>query len=212
MNNYGQLPKVIGEYNISCDEMLYYQYLPIKLKNQIKPVFEERLNCFNSIIGAACCDFIGEYGLDLYNDSYIYLTAKKMYQSNGCSFNRHGYHSDGFMTEDINYIWCDNNPTIFNYTQFNLSLDDKKSLIEMQKQADDKKTKVYNINTLLRLDQYNIHKVNDNKSLCLRTFAKISFSKDKYDLIGNSNNYLLDYKWNMRSRNIDRNIPQKLNT
>lgn len=41
-----------------------------------------------------------------------------------CSFNRMGYHSDGFLTDDINYIWCDNNPTIFNISAFNLTLDE----------------------------------------------------------------------------------------
>ena len=45
---------------------------------------------------------------------------------------------------------------------------------------------------------------------CFRTFFKLSFSKDKYDLKGNSHNYLFDYNWEMRERKENRNIPQQL--
>lgn len=206
---YGTLPKYLGTHEIECDEMLFYQYLPIKLKNQTEPIVEERLKCFEELIGNICCDFVGEFGLDRFMNSYVYLTAKKMYQVNGCSFNRKGYHSDGFLTDDINYVWCDKNPTIFNYTPFKLTLDDTISMDEMDKQANEEAIKIYPENSLLRLDQYNIHKVSENKGLVLRTFVKVSFSNDKYDLKGNSKNHLLDYDWDMRCRNSGRNIPQQ---
>lgn len=208
---YGDLPKYLGTHEVYCDEMLFYQYLPIKLKKQTKPIVEERLKCFEELIGNICCDFVGEFGLDKFVNSYVYLTAKKMYQVNNCSYNRKGYHSDGFLTDDINYVWCDENPSIFNSSDFKLTLDDTISMKEMEKQADDKFIKIYPNNSLLRLNQYNIHKVNTSKKLVLRTFVKVSFSEDKYDLKGNSKNYLLDYNWKMRDRNVQRNIPQKLN-
>ncbi len=131
-----------------------------------------------------------------------------MYQVNGCSFNRKGYHSDGFLTNDINYVWCDKNPTVFNYSPFKLTLDDTISMKEMEEQANEEAIEIYPENSLLRLDQYNIHKVSENKGLVLRTFVKVSFSTDKYDLKGNSKNHLLDYNWNMRDRKKERNIPQ----
>jgi hypothetical protein len=207
---YGSLPKYLGTHKIQCEEMLFYQYLPIKLKNQTELIFEERLKCFEKLIGNICCDFVGEYGLNRFVTSYIYLTAKKMYQVNNCSFNRKGYHSDGFLTEDINYIWSDKNPTVFNYSSFKLTQEDTISLYEMDKQANKKTIKIYPENSLLRLDQFNIHKVNENKELVLRTFVKVSFSSDKYDLKGNSKNYLLDYNWKTRDRGLERNIPQQL--
>lgn len=207
---YGTLPKYLGTHEIQCDEMLFYQYLPIKMKTKTKLIVEERLKCFEELIGNICCDFIGEFGLDRFVNSYVYLTVKKMYQVNGCSFNRKGYHSDGFLTEDVNYIWCDKNPTIFNHSSFKLTLDDKVSMTEMQNQAKEENTKIYPENSLLRLNQYNIHKVSENKGLVLRTFVKVSFSSDKYDLVGNSKNYLIDYDWKMRGREVERNIPQKL--
>ena len=206
---YGELPKDLGIHLVDCKEMMFYQYLPIKLLGKHMPVFEERLNSFKDLIGAICCDYIGEFGLDNYINSYAYLTAKYMYQTPNCSYNRLGYHSDGFMTDDINYVWCDKNPTVFNFTTFDLSLDDKKSLQEMEWQEDKRKTVIYDGNSLLRLNQFNIHKVNESEFEGMRCFLKISFSKDKYDLIGNNKNYLLDYDWQMRERNQERNIPQK---
>ena len=189
---YGTLPIDLGVQEIECNEMMFYQYLPIKLQGQTLPIIEDRLKCFDSLIGNICCDFIGEFGLDRFVNSYVYLTAKKMYQVPGNSFNRLGYHSDGFMTDDINYVWCDIVPTIFNNGEFKLTMDDHISMDEMEEQALKKNEHKYLNNTLLRLDQYQIHKVGEVLALCLRTFMKISFSTDKYDLDGNAKNYLLD--------------------
>jgi hypothetical protein len=88
-------------------------------------------------------------------------------------------------------------------------MDDSASLAEMEKQAAKEKEVRYPENALLRLDQFNIHKVDDEiEKAGMRTFLKISFSKDRYDLIGNSRNYLLNYDWAMKERKESRNIPQ----
>jgi hypothetical protein len=205
---YGQLPKDLGQHEIICDEMMFYQYLPIKMPGENNPVYEDRLRCFDRLVGVVCCDFIGTFGLDAYVSSYLYLTAKYMYQVPGCSYNRPGYHSDGFMTDDINYVWCDKNPTVFNTTDFALTMDDSGSLVEMEQQAEIEKEISYPENTLLRLDQFNIHKVADVKKPGMRTFLKLSFSHDRYNLIGNAHNYLLKYEWLMNTRKEERNIPQ----
>lgn len=209
MRNYGQEPKFLGYQNIQCNEMMFYQYLPIKLLGNQSLRREERLSVFDDIIGQSCCDYIGEFGLDRYTDSYVYITAKHMYQNSGCSFNREGWHSDGFMTDDINYIWSNNNGFTFNDGVFNLSQDHEKSMVEMEEQAD------YTFNGraldfgLYRLDQYVIHKVSEIEFPAMRTFVKISISKDKYNLIGNSVNRLLDYNWDMKQRGESRNHPSK---
>ena len=206
--NYGDLPIKIGEYKVDCREMMFYQYLPIKLSGQDWYIFEDRLSYFSEIIEGSCIDFIKTFGLQKFKENYVYVTAKYMYQESGCSYNREGYHSDGFMTDDINYIWSDKNPTTFNTSRFNITLDDSVSLIEMDKQAGVHNDIQFENNTLLRLNQFNIHKVSFSEESGMRTFVKVSFSKDKYDLIGNSVNYLLDYDWDYKARKIDRNIPQ----
>lgn len=207
---YGELPKELGIFEVECKEMMFYQYLPIKMPNETQPIYEQRLRCFDKLIGAICCDFIGEFGLDNYVSSYVYLTAKFLYQMPNCSFNRTGWHSDGFLTDDINYIWCDKYPTIFNKTDFNLPLNDLLSMEEMEKQAIPFNDVIYKENQLLRLNQFNIHKVAPIEKGGMRTFLKVSISKDKYDLIGNSHNYLLDYDWQMKQRNEVRNMPQSV--
>ncbi len=207
---YGELPIQLKQYDIHCSEMMFYQYLPIKLPIETQPTFEERLNCFKEIIGSICCDFIGVYGLDKYVASYIYLTAKYLYQKPDCGFNRPGYHCDGFMTDDVNYIWSDRFPTVFNKTEFNLSMDDSGSLVEMEQQAIPENEITFPEKTLLRLNQYNVHKVADISEAGMRAFIKVSFSNDKYDLIGNSHNYLIDYNWDMKERQSERNIPQSI--
>ena len=205
---YGELPKELGIFEVPCQEMMFYQYLPIKVKNHVNPIYESRLKCFDQLVGAVCCDFIGEFGLDRYMNSYVYLTAKHLYQPPNTSFNRMGWHSDGFLTEDINYIWCDKYPTIFNTSEFNLTLDDSLSMREMEKQALEENDFQFKENQLLRLNQFNIHKVAPITDGCMRTFVKLSFSEDKYDLVGNSHNFEIDYNWEMKQRGESRNIPQ----
>lgn len=205
---YGANPKQLGVYKVNCPEMMFYQYLPIKMAGCTEPSMEQRLNPFSNLLGTILCDFVGTYGLNRFVDSYVYVTAKKLFNTPGCPFNREGWHSDGFMTDDVNYIWSDCYGTIFNSSPFNLTMDDSGSLVEMERQADPENNFQYPDGTLLRLDQFNIHKVAPLYETKLRTFLKCSFSKDRYDLEGNSHNYLLDYNWEMRKRNSKRNIPQ----
>lgn len=210
-HHYGEAPAVLAVHeDVFCNEYLFYQYLPIKLTSQHYCVREERLSCFDKLIGAACCDYIGLRGLDDYVNSYVYLTAKHMIQVPGCSFNRPGWHTDGFLTEDINYIWCDICPPVFNLSSFKLTADDTISMREMEEQADPNNSTIYPSKFFLRLNQYVIHKVSSIPGVIERTFAKLSFSKDKYDLIGNSHNHQLEYDWYMRPRTLARNVPQKL--
>jgi len=213
MNHYGIDPKIITEMEISCNEMFFYQYMPIKLAGVATCTpknIEKRLHPFTHLIGVSCCDFIGSYGLDRFADSYVYLTAKRLFVSPEYNMNRDGWHSDGFMTDDINYIWSDSVPTVFNFTEFDLSQDDKLSIKEMDEQAEPGKNFTYPNKTLLRLDQFVIHKCGELKKGGVRTFCKLSISKDKYDLEGNTHNYLLDYNWPMRKRGEERNIPQNV--
>jgi len=206
---YGMLPKSLGIFEAECRELMLYQYLPIKMTNETETIYEPRLNCFEKLINEICLDYIREFGLDKYLNSYIYLTAKNLFTKPDLPFNRGGWHSDGFLTDDINYIWCNKYPTTFNTSYFNLTLEDNISLIEMEKQANPLNDVIYKENELLRLNQFNIHKVSPVNG-GMRCFIKVSISKDKYDLIGNSHNYLLNYNWEMRERKQERNIPQSL--
>lgn len=204
---YGDLPLSLGIYEAKVGEMFFYQYLPIKLAGDIKPIYEDRLKPFDLMISTICCHFIGEYGLNKYRDNYIYVSAKNLFQRPNCEFNRHGWHSDGFLTDDVNYIWSNSTPTVLCEYPFELTLDHEKSLAEMEKQAELGNQSQAKENELLMLTQFNIHRVAIAEKAEVRAFLKVSFSSDQYNLIGNSINPLLNYNWEMKPRQIERNHP-----
>lgn len=207
---YKGLPKVIGIYPIICREVLAYQYMPIKLIGETKISVEPRLMIFDKIIGVACCDFIGTRGLNEFVASYVYITAKRRFQKPGQGITRPGWHCDGFKTTDINYLWSDNTPTVFNNSEFDLCDDENLSMVQMTAQADPIHNFYYPNDALLRVDEKVVHKPDDVSEDGMRTFVKISFSRDKYDLAGNTINYMLDYDWQYRPREFRRNVPQSL--
>lgn len=199
-------PIVIGEFRANCSEMMFYQYLPIKLAGHTKPIMEDRLSCFSELIGMILCDFIGVYGLDKYIESNIYLTAKNLFQKKDCSYNRMGYHSDGFMTNDINYLWCNKFPTVFNIGEFDITPDDTLSLQDMEEQALPENDISFPENSVVRITQDHIHRVAQVTEDGLRAFVKVSFSTGIFNLKGNSHNYMLNYKWDMIDRALQRNM------
>lgn len=208
---YGQLPLDLGTFELtSVPEMMFVQYLPIKMRDNglVDMRVPKNLDPFSLVIGAAACAFVGEYGLDKFVDSYIYISAKRMWQDKGNQFNRGGWHCDGFMTDDINYVWSDSAPTVFNRTKLDLTQDDTISMRELEVKTLRQLDMIYPDKSLLRLNQYVIHRVNPSPEAGMRSFIKISFSKDKYDLEGNAHNHLFKYDWKMKPRNIERNIPQ----
>lgn len=203
---YGTLPIEIGFYKIVCKEMMFYQYLPIKLANNGYMAYEKRLDVFKPLIS----EVISDLSVEQYYESYIYITAKHVYVDKEHCGNRPGWHSDGFLSDDLNYIWCDSNPTVFAELKdgFNLTPDHELSLPQMERQADNYAYPVtYEPFALLKLDQYVIHKAPDRCISGYRTFVKISVSKYKYNLKGNSINHLLDYKWDYQPRKKERNHP-----
>lgn len=205
---YGKPPLVVGTFEVDAPEWLFYQDMPIKLAGDQFIELEERLYAYEEVYVSACEHFIRRFGRTAFDDAYIYLSAKNMFCAPGCSYNREGYHCDGFGTDDINYIWSDKFPTIFNVGHFELSEDDTLSMQEMEAQASPENEIQCGENVLLMLDPFVIHKVAPVTEPAIRNFLKITFSKGKYDLKGNTHNYLLDYNWEMRPRQKARNVPR----
>lgn len=207
MTLYGKLPAVVCNIggDIDCEEMMYYLYLPIKLPDS-QLVLESRVEKFRSIIEMAMADNVKRLGRN-YN-KYIYLTVKTLPFCKGNTGQRPGWHSDGFMTDDVNYIWYTDVPTIFCAADVLTPIiqDHEKSLTEMEMMATNSRHVSYPNRTLLRLDQGVIHKVNDSSCFeGVRTFVKISISDKPYALKGNSINSALplsvEYKCRIKSRN-----------
>ena len=198
--NYGEAPQDLGFVDIECPEMMFNLYLPIKMKNSDEFRIPENMKFIQPLL---------EEIEDIISDNYVYLTVKKMYVNNTCRGNREGWHSDGFQTDDINYIWYDSRPTQFAIQSFDISDDCEKSLKEFRRQFSGTITS-YDCKSLLRLTQRNIHRVSMNDfDEGIRTFVKVSISKNKYNLADNSHNHLFDYKWDMKCRQTERNHPCK---
>lgn len=207
---YGASPVDLGLVDIESKEMMFWLYCPIKLPGHALSVVPDNLKQFIPLIREAVFDITYKQ----WYDSYVYITAKTLFVTADNPGNRPGWHSDGFMTDDLNYVWSDCNGTMFwepdeavEFTQ-----DHKLSLDEMQKAADAGPHVVYPDKHLLRLNQGVIHRVADVTKPGVRTFVKISVSKDKYDLVGNSVNHKLAPDWEYKDRILERNAPSSNET
>lgn len=215
-NIYGSAPIKVAEIECNVEEMFFYQYLPVKMADADDYEYKlpQRLECFEGLLVACLNDFFNEAcnrNHYMYNQHYVYLTAKRLFVTEGCGLNRDGWHTDGFGSDDINYIWCDTLPTKYICGEFRHVPQDHVECLKHFEHLGNGNTHHYcNVNTVYRLDDTVIHAQDDYKgSPTLRTFVKVSFSKERYNLKGNSHNYLLDYNWKMEDRSLERNHPVK---
>jgi hypothetical protein len=205
---YGSKPVDLGLIDLNPTEMMFWLYCPIKIPGNCVTNTPKNLKQFLPIIREAAYD-----ASKIFKDSYVYITAKTLYVSADNPGNRPGWHSDGFMTDDLNYIWSNTNGTLFweppKFVEF--TQDHSISLKEMQDIAepDVEHHRVYKDKHLLRLDQGVIHRVANVNKPGMRTFVKISFSKEKYNLVGNSINHELQLDWDYFERSEERNDPAK---
>jgi len=230
-NRYGAEPLTMGEWELDFGEYMVYQYLPVNI-NGIDGLYDIRLPGnleFARDIIEECIDE------ELSRNkvwSYIYVTAKRGFATPGNPLNRPGWHADGFGTPDVNYVWVDRFPTVFAIGEFGDISDDHIESVKQFTAAIDEsarvwredfpksvglnrpkgkiKLKTYPDKTLVRLDDTIIHAAPEVPAPGgERSFFKVSFSNDKYNLKGNAHNYLLDYEWDMFDREFIRNDPAR---
>ena len=90
--------------------------------------------------------------------THIYVTARRGYATPGNPLNRPGWHSDGFGTSDVNYVWTDRYPTLFAEQPFEqISADHVDSVRQFAEQVDPARIRTYPDKTLMRLDPSVIH-------------------------------------------------------
>lgn len=211
MKMYGSEPiEIASDVIVDNSEMYFYQYLPIHLTGGYVALPDQLKKLYNPIIFECIKDFKRSLGKN-WHEYKIYLTAKCLYIKSGENINRMGWHCDGFMSDDINYIWCDCIPTEYVTGEFELIQDHKESIEQMNRLFYNYEPLKCKPNSIYRLDETVIHRCdyNNSKEAVLRHFVKVSFSKEKYNLKGNSHNYLLDYNWEMKDRESCRNHPNK---
>lgn len=206
-HHYGERPRVVAELDVCLAEMLFYQYLPVRLAGREHNVVESRLWPLHGLLALCDADYIIDRGRTRWAQCNTYLTVKRLWVEPGRNLNRPGWHADGFMSDDVNYVWYDHDPTIFNVSGFRVDQDHAKSMTQFAAQARPENDVTYPPGTLLALDQFNVHRTADPEGSHVRTFVKVSYSPDRYDLEGNAHNYLLDYDWPMHPRAKERNHP-----
>ena len=209
MKTYGSDPvEIASDVIVDNSEMYFYQYLPIHITGGYIAI-PEQLRRLNPIINIVLEDFYKNFGK--WFEYKIYLTAKCLYVKGGENINRMGWHCDGFMSDDINYIWSDTIPTEYVTGEYQLKQDHQKSIEQMNRLFYHSEPLKCKPNSIYRLDETVIHRCDYNRSkhAVLRHFVKVSFSKDRYNLKGNSHNYLLNYNWDMEERDEFRNHPSK---
>lgn len=206
---YGNLPTDLGLVDINPTEMMFHMYMPISLPGSDRVYLPEHLEVFRPLIISAWQD-----ERQRFRDEYVYLTAKTLWVSGQYIGNRPGWHSDGFGTDDLNYIWADRAPTDFSYDPKGQCFIFNSTDCQRFYDACDVFTGIWPIKHyadkhLLKLDPSVIHRSPVDFEEGMRSFAKVSISKDQYNLEGNASNYLLDIDWEMKKRNKDRNHPNK---
>lgn len=208
--HYGIAPELIGRprVGIPYNDSKYYLYLPIKMAGN--PFFRvpEEFYAFQEIIAMAVNAECRRQ--TCINHLYVYISIETSPLKAGIYQKRPGWHADGFLTDDVNYVWYDALPTEFCVQDFDITQCHTTSMKQFEEQARNENIVTYEAFNLIRMDQRHVHRTalpTENRHS--RTFVKISFSKHKYNLKGNSVNSLFNYDWKMHDRNEVRNCPIK---
>lgn len=209
---YGNAPESMGIWNLKFEEYMHYMYLPIMIPESDVIEIPDNLSFAHEMIVRVIESEWSRGGRGVH--SHIYVTARRGYATPGNPLNRPGWHSDGFGTDDINYVWTDRFPTLFAIGDFgDISTDHIRSSEQFTERAGDLPRvamKTYQDKELLRLDPSVIHAAPPIPAPGgERSFFKISFSNSRYNLKGNAHNHLLDYEWPMYDRQTVRNDPHR---
>lgn len=197
---YGDLPEDLGLIDLSPVEMLFWMYCPISTPGKGYFLPDNLIQFWPIVLAAAQREPTSV-------DQYVYLTAKTLWVAGDYIGNRPGWHSDGFGTNDVNYVWCDRAPTEFFADAFTLPDDCQDAMAQMTARAEGKTLVTYPDKHLLRLTPSVIHRAPATFEEGMRTFVKVSISPDRYNLEGNSINHRLAERWPLVPRDVVRNHP-----
>jgi len=198
---------VLGEYGLSqWREYLHFLYLPVRMPGTDVRL-PERLAFLRPLVDAAIRDAATSTGH--LSDPYVYVTARRGFASPENPLNRPGAHCDDFGGTALNYIWTDRWPTRFAEFAFtDIPADHVRSVEEFERQWAGRSSVTYPVGSLLRLDPFVVHATPEVPPPGgIRSFVKVSVARERYNLDGNSHNYLFDYAWRMYSREELRNHP-----
>lgn len=189
------------------EEMMFYQYLPIKDAGNWNMVAEDRIWGIATQITSILAGAVGK-------DDYVYLTVKHGWASRENPLNRPGWHVDAWgHPEDRNYVWCDKFPTRYatgSIPGVEHDTPDNEALekFEVFGQAAEQLGGVQYVLPLYlyNFGQHVVHATPIIERPGMRSFVKVSVSPHKYNLLGNSRNEI-NRDWQMVDREAVRNDP-----
>lgn len=205
--SYGEPPDIVGVFDLDeWSEYMHYLYLPVVLPGHRQTVrLPHRLAFAFPVIITAMMDA----GID--DESYVYLTARRGYATPDNPLNRPGWHCDGFGTDDVNYTWSDRWGTRWADMEDlfeDISTDHLRSMEQFAEQVDVRFVREMKPGKLFRLSPFVVHTTPEIPPPGgMRSFLKVSISRHRYNLIGNSRNHLFDYDWEFFPRDVARNDP-----
>ncbi len=217
MQTYGKPPVDCGQFSdVNLNEVMYYLYLPVFIAGQYTQNLKDNLRLPRNVrpVRPLVMDAVIREGREGRHWKYVYLSARKGWATPDNPLNRPGWHCDGFGGPDMNYVWWSGASTRF-FVDPNLPLrvsDDH--IISMSQFESVAERWPNNVETreskhLYQIDRYTIHATPLLTEGQMRQYVKISFSNDRYNLYGNSHNYLFDYDWPMVDRELIRNDTSK---
>ena len=203
------IPKGINaEYDVESLEFCNVVYMCIKQAGISEYSIPDNLK---ELVDSVISD-IYTLSPELYDNDwtkYCYMTIKKMYVQPNSFGNREGFHIDGFLSDQENFIWsdCEGTPTEVSIGKFELSKSHETSLTEMMVQASYNFTEQLKSFNLYDMNQSIVHRPtkNLNNEAILRTFIKVTYSKELFNCVGNAWNYKLPHIKPNVKRNQSRN-------
>ena len=132
---------------------------------------------------------------DVHPADYLYLTVKKGHVQPYTTSMRSGFHVDGFLSNDRNWVFSDSIPTQIAVGQFSVDADYEKSLEQFRDQAYGKECEYLKPHHLYYLDRECVHapSLNSSGEVVVRTFIKLVASPNLFNGIGNAWNYKLPH-------------------
>jgi len=210
---YSGQPLAIARLHLDAEEFQHVVYMPIKDKGARARIPENLRWAWPAVDAVLGHLRHGGRCPDLFESWYVYLTAKRSWVDVGTAGNREGWHIDGYGSNgDKNFIWCDSIPAQYMKGTFNLPADHKECLERLEYLGGKMGTHFITEGTLAAHQLYDlgqtVHRCNIAKFSGMRTFLKVSVSRDKYDLKGNARNPLLpSTHWPLKDRQGTRNHP-----
>jgi len=191
---------IAQDINLQAHEMCFIQYMPIGVpgSDRDRPRLPSSLTWVKPMM-----DVLVPF-MDI--ETYIYLTVRHFWVGGGNPGTRPGWHIDGYLSEDQNYIWCDRNPTEVSLTSIEDFGDEATALDAMTQVANNNPVTEIQLKSVIDIGR-TLHRANPVISEGMRTFVKVTTSRHRYNLIGNSTNPILAHDWRMYPRGANRNHP-----